>query len=545
MAPDAIVIGAGPNGLVAANLLADRGWKVLVLEAKDQTGGAVKSAEVTEPGFVTDLFSAFYPLAAASPWIRSLELERWGLEWVRTPVVVAHQHIDGRSAAIHGDLERTCASLERDAPGDGERWRRLYEEWKRVEQPLVDALFTPFPPVRPAARLLNATRSDLLRYARAGVMPVRRLSDERFEGEAGGWLMAGNALHADLTPDMAGGALFGMVLCGLGQSIGFPFPRGGAGHLTDALVARLEAAGGEIRTDAPVVEVKVEGGKATGVLMADGSEISCSRAVLADVLATKLYREMLPAGSVPEELSEDLGNFELDNSTFKVNWALDGPIPWVSEESRQAGTVHVAGGMDELSQTTAELIRKLVPANPFLIVGQYAMSDRSRAPEGKESAWAYTHLPQEIEGDAGEEGLSGAWAGGDAERFAARIEDRMETVAPGFRDLIRSRTIQTPVDLEESNPSLVGGALNAGTSQIHQQLVFRPTPGFAGPGTPVRGLFLASASAHPGGGVHGGPGANAARGAINARRYGRIGKAAGLGAAGGLAAAVALATRSD
>ncbi len=543
MAVDAIVIGAGPNGLVAANLLADEGWTVLVLEATDEPGGAVRSAEVTEPGFVTDLYSAFYPLGVASPWIRAMKLEEWGLDWVRTPVVVAHQHPDGRSAALHEDIAKTCESLERFAPGDGDRWRRLYGEWEAVEAAFLDALFTPFPPIRPALKLLGTLRGDLLRFARIGLVPVRRFAEERFQGEGGGWLMAGNALHADLTPDMAGSSLYGLVLVGLGQTLGFPFPRGGAGKLTDALVARLADRGVEIRTGTPVAGIGVEGGRATGVRLEDGSHIEAGRAVLADVIATRLYGEMLPEGLVPEKLEEDLEDFQLDSSTFKVNWALDGPVPWVSEESRQAGTVHVAGGMDELSESSAQLVRRLIPADPFLVVGQYSIADPSRAPEGCESAWAYTHVPQEIEGDAAGE-LTGDWSGADAERFADRMEDRLETVAPGFRDLIRSRHIQTPLDLERGNPSLVGGAINGGTAQIHQQLVFRPTPGMAGPGTPVKDLYLASASAHPGGGVHGGPGTNAARAAINARRFTRARVVAATGAAIGIGAAMLRTVRS-
>jgi phytoene dehydrogenase-like protein len=540
--PDAVIIGAGPNGLVAANMLAERNWRVLVLEATDTPGGAVRSAELTEPDFTTDLFSAFYPLAAASPWIRSLELERWGLRWMRTPAVVSHQHVDGRSAALWSRPEDTRLSLDRLSPGDGVCWRNLYADWQRVEDPMVDALFTPFPPVLPAVRLAGSVGRDLLRFMRAGVMPVRRFAEERFHGEGGGWLLAGNALHADLTPDMAGSALFGMVLTGLGQSVGFPFPRGGAGSFSDALVRRLEALGGRIRTNSPVVEVVLERGRATGVCLADGSEIPAVKSVLADVAAPSLYGGLLPPEAVPDDMVTDLENFQIDNATFKVNWALDGPVPWVSEESRQAGTVHVAGGIEELSQTTSELINNQVPANPFLIFGQYSMTDSSRAPAGCESAWAYTHVPQTVSGDAGGT-LAGTWDGQDAEAFAGRIEDRVEAVAPGFRNLIRARKIQTPRDLERANPNLIGGALNAGTAQLHQQLMFRPTPGSAGPRTPVRDLYLASASAHPGGGVHGGPGANAARAALLAERRRKTIRA-GAGAVAGITAAGLLARRS-
>jgi phytoene dehydrogenase-like protein len=526
---DAVVIGSGPNGLVAANMLADAGWDVLVLEAQETPGGAVRSAEVTEPGFVSDLYSAYYPLAAASPWLQRLELEDHGLEWTRMPASVAHVHSDGRSAMLSNDVEETCASLERFAPGDGEAWRRLYGEWERVGGPFLDALFTPFPPVGPATRLAGALGRDLLRFLRLAVMPVRRMAQERFGGEGGGWLLAGNALHADLTPDQAGSALFGLVLCGLGQQYGFPFPVGGAGRLTEALVTRLGSAGGELRCGARVEAIEVRKGRAVAVRCADGTRVEVARAVLADTAATALFGELLEPEHVPEPLRRDLEGFQFDNGTVKVEWALDGPIPFAAEDARRAGTLHVADGMDDLTAATSELVRNLIPADPFLVVGQYALADPTRAPAGRECAWAYTHVPQKVRGDGRGE-LTGDWAGGDGDGFADRMEERMERVAPGFRGLIRSRYVQTPVELEASNANLVGGAINSGTAQIHQQLVFRPTPGAGRSETPVRGLYLASAAAHPGGGVHGGPGANAARAALSSSRLSPLaipGRAAG------------------
>ncbi|MCU0254156.1 MAG: NAD(P)/FAD-dependent oxidoreductase, partial [Acidobacteria bacterium] len=450
------------------------------------------------------------------------------------------QHPDGHTAAIHEDIEGTCESLEKFAPGDGDRWREVYEEWARVQPHMMDALFTPFPPVLPAARLALSLRGDLLRFARIGLVPVRRFAEERFRGEGGGWLLGGNALHTDLTPDMAGSALFGLLLCGLGQTLGFPFPKGGAQRLTDALVSRFEAGGGRLVCGSRVERIEVQSGRATGVHLEDGTTLSARRAVLADVIATRLYGEMLPESAVTPRLATDMENFQLDNSTFKVNWALDGPIPWVGEESRRAATIHLAGGMDELSDTAAELVRGQIPSKPFLILGQYSMADPGRAPEGCESAWAYTHTPQDPTGDAGGE-LTGTWDEAEGRAFAERMEARIEEAAPGFRKLIRARNIQTPVDLEAANANLVGGALNGGTAQIQQQLVLRPAPGLAGPSTPVRNLYLASSSAHPGGGVHGGPGANAARAAVGSARRRRTALLTGAAVAG--SAAGALATR--
>jgi phytoene dehydrogenase-like protein len=516
---DAVVIGAGPNGLVAANELAERGWRVLVLEAQDEPGGAVKSGPLVEPGFTSDLFSAFYPLAAVSPALRRLRLGDHGLRWRRSPLAVAHPQADGACAAISLDVEETAAMLERFAPGDGEAWRRFYGSWELAGGPFMDALLRPFPPLRGGARLAAALGPHgLVRFARLAILPVRRLAEETFAGAGGGWLLAGNALHADLTPESAGGGLFGWVLCGLGQEHGFPVPEGGAGRLTAALVARLHAHGGALECGARVERVLVRGGRAAGVRTAGGDEVSARRAVLADVGAPALFRDLVGEEHLPAEVFEDLRRFQYDNGTVKIDWALDGPIPWTAADARRAGTIHVAGGMDALTRTAAQLTCGLIPDRPFLVLGQYSMVDPTRQPEGKETAWAYAHVPQRVRGDAGGEGLTGAWDERETDAFVARMEDEVERRAPGFRALIRGRHVFTPAGLEAANANLVGGALNSGTAQIHQQVIFRPRPGLARPETPLPGLFLASASAHPGGGVHGAAGANAARAALAAER---------------------------
>jgi phytoene dehydrogenase-like protein len=515
---DAVVIGAGPNGLVAANLLADAGWDVDVLEAQPEPGGAVKSAELTEPGFVHDVFSAFYPLAAASPAIRGLELERFGLRWRHGPLVLAHPRPDGVCAALSRDLDETAASLDAFAAGDGDAWRGLYGLWRRAEAALLDALVEPFPPAGPGLRLALALRGDLLRLARLAVLPVRRLGDERFAGAGGRLLLAGNALHADFTPESALGGFFGLVLCGLGQSVGFPVPEGGAGRLTAALVGRLESRGGAVTCGQRVARVLVRRGRAVGVRTEDGTEVEARRAVLADVGAQALYLDLLPREDVPALLLADLRTFERDNAIVKVDWALDAPIPWSAEPARRAPTIHVADSVDELTVSRSELVRGRPPAKPFLVMGQYSMVDATRCPPGREVAWAYTHVPP-------------GWNERGADRLAERVEARIEALAPGFGALVRVRHVLTPGELERRDENLVGGTFNGGTAQLHQQLVFRPTPGLGRPETPIRGLYLASASAHPGGGVHGAPGAIAAKAALRAGRAARVVFAAGVAAA--------------
>lgn len=533
---DAVVVGAGHNGLVAANVLADAGWDVLVLESQPEPGGAVRSGALTQPGFVHDLFSAFYPLAVASPVIRRLDLESFGLRWRRAPLVLAHPTPDGRCAALSTDIEETAHSLDACAPGDGQAWVRLYRLWERVGAPLLDAILSPFPPVVPGARLAGRLGpAGVLRFARQLALSVRRMAEEEFAGEAAGLLLAGNALHTDLAPEHAGSGLFGWLLCCLGQQHGFPVPEGGAGQLTAALVRRLESRGGRVECGSRVAKIEVRRGRAVGVRTDDGREVATRRAVLADVVAPELYLDLVGADHLPPRLVDDLRRFQYDSGTVKVDWALAGPVPWECEEVRRAGTVHVADSMDELTLYAAELAMSQLPRRPFLVLGQMTTADPSRSPAGTETIWAYTHVPQHIRGDAAGE-LRGTWDEAETERFAARMEERIERLAPGFRDLVLARHVFTPPTLQGANESLVRGAVNAGTAQLHQQLVFRPTPGLARPETAIDRLYLASASAHPGGGVHGAPGANAARAALAAslRRRWLVGAAA-TAAAGSVA----------
>jgi phytoene dehydrogenase-like protein len=520
MHADAVVIGAGPNGLIAANHLADAGWSVVVCEEQPEPGGAVRSGEVTEPGFVHDLYSAFYPLTLASRHIAPLELERYGVNWLSARGVVAHPHPDGRCALLSMDLEETCASLDAFAPGDGDAWRRLFDLWRRAGPHLVGSLLTPLPPIRPAAGMLSALGPrGLADFARFSLLPARRLAEESFKGEGGGWLIAGNALHADLTPESSGGGMFGWVLCGLGQQHGYPVPEGGAGEITRALVRRLRDRGGEVICGTPIERIEVRGRRARAAVTADGRRFEARRAILADCGAPALFLKMLPQELVSDRIRDDLRNYQYDNSTFKVNWALREPIPWSAADARRASTVHVAEGMNGLTQATTRLAASEIPDRPFLVLGQYSMVDASRSPEGTETAWAYTHVPQRPRSDAAGE-LSGDWTREEeGERFADRMEEEVERLAPGFRRLIVKRHIQTPLDLERHNRNLVGGAINGGTAQLYQQAIFRPFPGLGRPTTPVRGLYLASSSAHPGGGLHGGPGGNAARTAL---RYDRL-----------------------
>ncbi|MFE7029028.1 phytoene desaturase family protein [Streptomyces sp. NPDC057621] len=513
--PDAVVIGAGPNGLVAANILADEGWSVEVLEEQDEPGGAVRHDNGVDPDFTSDLFSSFYPLAAASPVLSGLGLERYGLRWSHAPRVLAHPLSDGRCAVLGRDLDDTAASLDVFADGDGDAWRELHRVWERLRPDLLEALFTPFPPVRAGARLaLRLRTAGGLRLARSMVLPVRRLGEEEFHGEGGRLLLAGNALHADLAPEAAGSGGFGWLMSMLGQTYGFPVPVGGAGALIGALTRRLEERGGVLRCGERVNRVVVREGRAVAVRTAGGETVSAARAVLADVSAPALYGELVDSADLPPQVSADLRRFQWDFATFKVDWALDGSVPWQAPGAVGAGTVHLADGVDELTRFAAQVAMGQVPDRPFSLFGQMTTADPTRSPEGTESAWAYTHVPHRIKGDAGDDGLTGSWDTKERELMADRVERQVERFAPGFRSLIRARRVLAPPTLQALDANLHGGAINGGTTALHQQLVFRPVPGTGRPETPVKGLYLASASAHPGGGVHGAPGSNAARAAL-------------------------------
>jgi phytoene dehydrogenase-like protein len=326
-------------------------------------------------------------------------------------------------------------------------------------------------------------------------------------------LLTGNAMHADIPPDAPGSGLFALILSGLAQQVGYPVPQGGAQRLTDALVARLTAQGGSVVCDAHVDGVIVRGGRAVGIEV-NGASVSASKAVLADTDVVALYRHLVGAAHVPARVMDRLTRFERGPATVKIDWALSGPIPWTDPAVVGAGTVHLADSAEEITMTMAHMSNAVVPDKPFVLLGQMTTSDPTRSPAGTEAAWAYAHVPQEVRGDAGPDGITGKWDERETDAFVRRMEDRIEAYAPGFRDRIIGQHVMSPPELEAADENLILGDLSGGTAQLHQQLVFRPLPGLARAETPVKGLYLASASAHPGGGVHGACGANAATAAL-------------------------------
>jgi phytoene dehydrogenase-like protein len=501
---DAVVIGAGHNGLVAAALLADAGWDVLVLEAQPEPGGAVKSAELF-PGYVSDMYSAFYPLSVASPALRALHLEDHGLQWTHAPAVVGHARSpdDDDAPVIYREVDRTAEDLERRCSGDGDRWQALFDQWLRIKESILSTLFAPFPPVRgPLGLLRKLGTADALRLAHLLLLPAGVMAEQLFEGEAARLLLLGNAMHADVPIDAVGSGVMGYLLIMMAQDGGWPVPVGGAGQLAAALVRRAESAGARIECGRNVDAIDVRGGRAVAVHLADGATVRVRRAVIADTSAPRLYCELLPAQAVPDAVHRSMKHFVWDPPVLKVNYAIDSPIPWRSKSLNDAGTVHLGADHNGLIRWMADLNTATLPERPFMLFGQMTTADPNRSPAGTESAWAYTHLPRGVADDD------------SAEKVAQAVDDVLEEHAPGFLDRVVGKAVQRPSDLEASDANLHTGAVNGGTSQLFQQLIFRPAPGFGRAETTVENVFLGSAGASPGGGVHGVCGRNAARAAL-------------------------------
>jgi len=502
----ALVVGSGPNGLAAAIALAEAGRDVTVLEAADRAGGAVATEELTLPGFLHDTFSAVYPATAASPVFARMPLERHGLRWTHPRRCYAHPLPDGRAAALSRDVAETAATLDALHPGDGEAWRTFAAPYLAHWPAWRDTLLGGFPPARGAARVLASHGiPGSLEFAKLLLTSARSLAERLFShGGSRAWLY-GAAMHGDVPPQGAGSAIAAAHLNLMGHAVGWPSPEGGAGRIADALVSYLRSLGGTVRTGARVVRVGVERGRAVGVEL-EGGERVAGRLVVADVTPGGLLA--LAGDALGSRYASALRAWRIGPATLKLDWALDGPIPWEAPEAREAGTVHVGG--DE-----AEVLAALSPVGaglherPFMLLGQQSLADPTRAPAGKHTAWAYTHGPREAD-----------WAG-ETERHVERMEAQVERFAPGFRERILARHVLGPAELERRNASLVGGDVGAGSYEL-DQVVFRPVARLNPYRTPVRGLYIGSASTFPGGAVHGVGGHTAARYALAEARVRRF-----------------------
>jgi phytoene dehydrogenase-like protein len=507
MALDAVVVGSGPNGLAAAITLAEKGRSVLVLEAADRPGGAVVTEELTLPGFRHDTFSSVYPAAAASPVFARMQLERHGLRWVHPRYCYAHPLPGGRAAVLAQSLDDTAASLNALHAGDGDRWRDFAGPYVARFGALRRTMLSGFPPVLgPAQMLARLGPRTVVDFVRMLFMPAEGLGRELFRSSgARAWLYS-SAMHGDTPPRSAGSAIAAAYLNFAGHAVGWPSPEGGAGRLTDALAGVLRAEGGETRTGTRVARVLTKRNRVAGVRTDEGDVVQ-ARIVVCDTTPRGLLA--LAQDVLPDAYVRRLVAFRYGPSTVKVDWALDGPAPWTASLPRTAGTVHLGGTAREISAALATSEAGRLPEHPFLLFGQQSIADPTRAPVGKHTAWAYTHVPRSID-----------WAR-EREPFTARIEAQVERFAPGFTDLILARHVMDPADLQARNDNLEHGDVGGGSYEL-DQLVFRPVPSLSPYRTPLRGLYLGSASAFPGGAVHGVPGDAAGRAALQDAKLRRV-----------------------
>jgi phytoene dehydrogenase-like protein len=520
-AADAVVIGSGPNGLVAAAMLAGAGWRVAVVERAPVAGGAVRSEELTLPGFVHDSFSAFYGLLHSSPVFAELALDT-RVPWATFAVPVAAAVGPEEVALCHAAVRRTEDGLACLDPGDGRAWSELYGWWCTVGVRVFDVLVSPLPSPRPTARLLRAVGiRGGLELLRTLVQPVDVAARDRFASLPAQALLAAGTTHSDVGVDQAGSVPLALVLAMVAQGAGMPVPVGGAGRLAGAMVRAVEEAGGTVRTGQDVTRVILERGRAAGVETAQGWSLRARRAVLADVGPPRLFGGLVGEDAVPPSYLEGIRRFRYGSGIFKLDLALDGAVPWVSEGLRGCGVVHLTGDLDAMARAAGEVRRGLLPAEPLLIVGQQSQADPTRAPPGSHTLWVETHVPASPRGD-GAGSIGGAGWTAVAGAFRDRVLDRLERHAPGLLARVAAQATRTPPDLEAENPNLVGGDLGGGSMALDQQAVLRPVPGWFRYATPVKGLYLCSASAHPGGGVHGMVGRNCARRVLADARLRRI-----------------------
>jgi phytoene dehydrogenase-like protein len=463
---DAVVIGSGPNGLVAAIEIATAGRSVLVVEAADSPGGGTRTEEVTLPGFRHDICSAIHPLVVGSDALRELPLERHGVRWIHPDHAVAHP-LDGEAAVLDRSIDDTAARL---GP-DGEAWRRLMGTITGPGLGLVNDLLDPISlPRRPVS---------LARFGLVGIQGAERLGTRRFVDEPARALFAGLAAHSILPLDAPVTGGYGMMLGALGHLVGWPFPERGASSIADALVSILRERGGSIECGRPVTSP---------------DDLPRSRVVLADTSPNGLVSIL--GDRLPARYQRRVSRFRYGPGVFKVDWALDGPVPWADPEVGRAGTVHVGGTAAEVVAAEAEVAAGRHPERPFVLVAQQSVFDPTRAPAGQHTLWGYCHVPN-----------------GSTVDMTDRIEAQIERFAPGFRDRILARHTMDTVEVRTHGRNYVGGDINGGAADL-RQFVFRPVVSLRPWRTPVPGWYLCSSSIPPGGGVHGMCGRKAARAAL-------------------------------
>lgn len=466
----AVVVGAGPNGLAAAIEMARGGFSVTLFEASATVGGGSRSAELTLPRFTHDVCSAVHPLAAASRFFATLPLRENGLEWVHPGAPLAHPFDDGTAAVLHRSVGATAETLGKDAPAYERLMNPLAEDWEALSDDILAPLHVPRHPVK------------FMRFASLALRSAQALAEKHFEDGRARALFAGLAAHSALELDRAGTAAFGLVIGVLGHAVGWPVARGGSQHLPDALAAAFGALGGQILTGRNVASVE---------------ELPPAEIVLLDVTPRQLVK--IAGARLADAYRKELGRYRYGPGVFKIDWALSEAIPWRARQCAEAGTVHVGGTAEEIAANERAVWQGVHPERPFIILAQQSLFDPSRCPPGKESAWAYCHVPN-----------------GSTADMTEKIEAHVERFAPGFRDCILARSTRTAAELEAYNANCVGGDINGG-AQNFGQLFARPVMKITPYATGAKGVYICSSSTPPGGGVHGLCGYHAARAALAAR----------------------------
>ncbi|HKP52970.1 MAG TPA: NAD(P)/FAD-dependent oxidoreductase [Chloroflexia bacterium] len=466
---DAVIVGAGPNGLAAAITLARAGRSVLVLEGKETIGGGSRSAALTLPGFTHDVCSAIHPLGLASPFMRSLPLQEHGLEWIHPSAPLAHPLDDGTAIM----LERTVAATGTSANlgRDGKSYRKLMgplvRDWHRLAEDILGPLRFPRHPIA------------LARFGVKALLSASLLAKMTFKEERARAIFAGMAAHSMLPLERPPTASFGLVLATLAHVVGWPVARGGSQQIANAMASYFCSLGGEI---------------VTGRLVESLDELPTAQAVLFDVTPRQLLQ--ITGDHLPPGYRRQLRRYRYGPGVFKVDWALDGPIPWKAEECARAATVHLGGTIEEIAASERAIWHGQHYERPFVLLAQQSLFDATRAPEGKHTVWAYCHVPH-----------------GSALDMTERIEGQVARFAPGFRDRVLARHTMSAPEMQQYNPNYIGGDINGGIQDL-RQLFTRPTPRLTPYRTPARGIYICSSSTPPGGGVHGMCGHFAARTAL-------------------------------
>ncbi|WP_336518360.1 NAD(P)/FAD-dependent oxidoreductase [Pollutibacter soli] len=463
---DAIVVGSGPNGLAAAITIQQQGLSVLLIEGKDQIGGGMRTAELTLPGFKHDVCSAIHPMAAGSPFFKTLPLHEFGLEWIYPPVAAAHPLDNGEAAILTHHIFDTAEQLGSDAAAYKNLIGPILKNWPAFVKDLLAPLHFPGKPFAMAGFGLKGLQSA-------------KLLSRTFKTEKAKALFAGMAAHSILPLDKMASAAIGLVLMTAAHADGWPIPGGGSQSLANALADYFVSIGGQIET---------------GNMISSLYQLPSSRAVLLDVTPRQLLK--IAGQKFSTIYRSQLSRYRYGMGVFKIDWALDSPIPFTAKDCSKAGTVHIGGTWNEIAHSEQQSWKGIHSRKPFVLLAQQSVFDKTRAPSGKHTAWAYCHVPS-----------------GSDKNMTDIIEQQVERFAPGFRDLISGRHTMNSKELEQYNPNYIGGDINGGAAII-SQLFTRPALRYSPYRTSAKGIYVCSSSTPPGGGVHGMNGWHAAKRAL-------------------------------